>query len=137
MTLAERLKEIIERKDLTPYEISSVTGIKESTLSRILRGKTKKPQPETLKLLANYLQTSVVFLKTGNEEQKSIESNIKSDSSEMKDVFKILIAENKDLHEQNATLREQLAKLTTELQSLGGESISHKPVKEKKQREAG
>lgn len=56
MSVIKKLKEYVENKQVTAYEIFQETGIDQSVLSRILSGKTKKPQKETELLLASYLQ---------------------------------------------------------------------------------
>lgn len=66
MDVVEKLIELIENKGVTAYEISKDTGIDQSVLSRLLSGKTKKPQIETQKILVKYLQGTLNELKEIN-----------------------------------------------------------------------
>ena len=65
MEIFERILELVETKGITPYEISSKTGISEAVLSRLLNGKTKKPNQNNIKTLAKYFNISEDWLRTG------------------------------------------------------------------------
>lgn len=65
MEILERILELIESKGVTPYEISAKTGISEAVLSRLLNGKTKKPNQNNIKILAKYFNISEDWLRTG------------------------------------------------------------------------
>lgn len=65
MSLAERVKELIQKKQVTPYEISVKTGVSQSTLSRIINNATSKPNIKNIEALANYFHVSKDWLLSG------------------------------------------------------------------------
>lgn len=68
MSLSVRIRQLIESKNVTPYEISAKTGISQSTLSRILNDDTAKPNIRNTDLLALYFNVSRDWLLTGKED---------------------------------------------------------------------
>ncbi len=68
MKTSDRLRQLIQNKGVTPYEISASTGIAPSTLSRILDNTTKKPNAKNIKLLANYFNINHEWLARGEGE---------------------------------------------------------------------
>ena len=68
MDITTALRQLIESKGITPYEISIKTGVSQATLSRILSGKSSKLNIRNTELLAKYLNISSDWL--------NIESNI-------------------------------------------------------------
>lgn len=72
MDFGKRLRELIDNKGITPYQISQETGISQATLSRLLGSLTAKPSIKNIRLLANYFNISQTWLLTGDgEKQKS------------------------------------------------------------------
>ena len=63
MPLKEKIKQLIELKRITPYELAIKTGISEATFSRILAGSTKSLNNKTLNILADYFNVSRDWLK--------------------------------------------------------------------------
>ena len=68
MESIEKIKKLIELKSISPYLISKNTGVSEATLSRILSGKTKKPNASTIASILSFLEGS------GSTEHKTIDS---------------------------------------------------------------
>lgn len=65
MTFGDRLRQVIDSKGISAYEISQATNISQATLSRILNNSTSKPAKATLTSLAKYLQINPTWLQTG------------------------------------------------------------------------
>ena len=65
MSFNNRLKQLIEEKGVTPYVVASKTGIAQSSISRILSGKTTKTSIRNTELLAKYFNVSPQWLLTG------------------------------------------------------------------------
>lgn len=57
MNTVEELKKAIDNKSVTAYEVASKIGVNPSVVSRIVSGETKKPNPQTIEKLANYLHS--------------------------------------------------------------------------------
>lgn len=68
MSIGERLKQVIDNKGITPYELSMRTAISQATLSRIIANVTSKPSLKTIDTLAKYLQINRDWLLTGEGE---------------------------------------------------------------------
>ncbi len=69
MEFYERILELSKEKGVTPYEISTNTGLSEASLSRLFNGKTKKPNQNNIKTLAKYFNVSEDWLRTGQGEK--------------------------------------------------------------------
>lgn len=72
-----RFASLMDKKGVTPYNVSKNTGIATSTLSDWKNGKSM-PKPNKLQKIAEYLDTSMGFLLTG-EEGKISEEDAKLD----------------------------------------------------------
>ena len=68
---SERLRHLIDKAGITPYEVSMKTGISQSTLSRLLNKATSKPNIKNVEILANYFCANKVWLLTGEGEMLS------------------------------------------------------------------
>jgi len=68
MEIGERIKQLIDKKRVTPYEVYIKTGISQSTLSRITRSSTAKLNIHNLETLAKYFNVEAEWLKTGEGE---------------------------------------------------------------------
>lgn len=66
MSFGERLKQVIDDKGITPYELSMRINVSQATLSRILTNSTTKPSIKTVEAIADYLHVSREWLLTGN-----------------------------------------------------------------------
>lgn len=67
MNISE-INKTMESKGVTAYEISKGTGIAESTIGRILSGKTKRPNASTLGIICKYLEEPVKDLEINKED---------------------------------------------------------------------
>lgn len=67
MTFAQRLSELMNKNNLTNYQLAKELDIHPSTIANWLNG--KEPRKKTLALLASYFGVSVDYL-LGNEETK-------------------------------------------------------------------
>lgn len=75
MSVRIRLKQIIDEKGVTPYELSKQTGISQATLSRLLSGETSKPSISNTDKIAKYLQLNRDWLLTGKGEMLKSEGS--------------------------------------------------------------
>lgn len=66
-SIGKRLEYLIEKKGITAYELSSSTGISQSTLSRIIH-KGSKPNLKNSEALAKYFQITKEWLINGSSE---------------------------------------------------------------------
>lgn len=55
----EKLKEIMNLKHISIYQLSKETGISDSLLGKILSGKVKNPRIDTVKRIAKALDVSI------------------------------------------------------------------------------
>lgn len=55
----EKLKEIMNLKHISIYQLSKETGISDSLLGKILSGKVKNPRIDTVKKIAKVLDVSI------------------------------------------------------------------------------
>ena len=55
---SEKLKDILSKKGITPYRLSQISGIRQSTLSAILNG-VNTPSGKTLQKICNALDVSM------------------------------------------------------------------------------
>ncbi len=63
MKLRDKLKKLIETAGVSSYEISIKTGISESTLSRVLNGRTSRLNIKNIELLAKYFNIDASTLR--------------------------------------------------------------------------
>ncbi|MHC0442356.1 LexA family transcriptional regulator [Flavobacterium sp. 3-210] len=73
-TIGSKLKDLIRKKGITPYELSENTGISQSTLSRIIN-KDSKPNIKNRKILSQYFNISESYFLLESE-MESLEENI-------------------------------------------------------------
>lgn len=73
-SIGERLEYLIEKKGITAYELSSSTGISQSTLSRIIH-KGSKPNLKNSEVLAKYFQITKDWLINGSIEKEDLNQN--------------------------------------------------------------
>lgn len=66
--LKDRLRKSIENKEITAYELSAATGVTQANISRVLNGKTLKPNKDSLRVIADYLQVNSEWLIYGKGE---------------------------------------------------------------------
>ena len=138
MNLSDRLKQVIDIKNLTSYKISSDTGISESVLSRILKGKTRKPQSSTVTVLAKYLQVSEQWLLSGEGEMTDIaEGNASADCVGMhqrtvhvgREVFNLITSQQELMSSQQKTIQSQQEFMLSQQKTL--QEIIHDLSKKK------
>lgn len=55
----ERIKELMQSKDMSIYRLSKETGISDSSLGKILSGKVKDPRISTVKQIAKALDVKI------------------------------------------------------------------------------
>lgn len=76
MDLSQRLRQLIDNKSITPYEVSIKTGISQSTLSRILNNSTTKINIKNTNLLARFFGINESWLLTGDgDKERSVGLN--------------------------------------------------------------
>lgn len=80
-SIGERLEYLIEKKGITAYELSSSTGISQSTLSRIIN-KGSKPNLKNSEALAKYFQITKDWLINGSIEKEDFnQSSVLNESN--------------------------------------------------------
>ena len=55
----EKIKKIMEEKNITLYRLSKITDLNESNLGKIISGKTKNPRISYVKAIADALDVSI------------------------------------------------------------------------------
>lgn len=55
----EKIKKIMEEKNITLYRLSKITDLNESNLGKIISGKTKDPRISYVKAIADALDVSI------------------------------------------------------------------------------
>lgn len=55
----EKIKKIMEEKNITLYRLSKITDLNESNLGKIISGKTKDPRISYVKAIADALEVSI------------------------------------------------------------------------------
>lgn len=65
MNISERIKELSDKGMISMYTISKETGISQSTLSRLINGKTESISRRSLKILADYFHVGLEWLISG------------------------------------------------------------------------
>lgn len=69
MSFSQRLAELMESKNITPYRMSKDTGIPEATIGRWKNGKVV-PTGENLLIAVKYLNTSADYLLENEQKNK-------------------------------------------------------------------
>lgn len=67
MSVGSRLRELMDRKAITAYELSKITGISQAALSRLFNDGTSKPNIKNAELLSKYFEVSREWLISGEE----------------------------------------------------------------------
>jgi transcriptional regulator with XRE-family HTH domain len=62
MNLIIHLKKLMEKRKISRYRLSKETGIPYTTLTQILKGRTKDPQISALEAIADYFNVTVDYL---------------------------------------------------------------------------
>lgn len=110
MSIGIRIKKLIEDKGITPYILSSETGIPESTISRIINNITKRPNQKNIKEIARYLRVSPSWLMTGGDENATVQNN-EASVTMPREVFDQMIKMTDTIASQQRTI-EALSKKT-------------------------
>lgn len=132
-TLIQKIREVKEEKHLTNEDIAELTGLPESTISRIISGAGKRPSNENVMAMAAALGVSVdrilgVVFK-GEEPPKEVETMVESYASVLTHKDDLLAEKEKQLATNNELVEEikkekdrfekNNAKLTTVVFVLG------------------
>lgn len=78
MTIGDRLKELIECEGISVYEFSLVSGIPQSTLSRIINNETLKPSKKNIAAICRHFYVNDKWLLTGVGEKYMLKEYVKS-----------------------------------------------------------
>lgn len=124
--LIQKIREAKEAKRITNEDISEMTGIPETTVSRILSGSSKRPGFENVLTMAIALGVSVdkilVAALPGEEPPKEVENVVESYASVLKLKDDLLAEKDKHievLKETHERYKRNNAKLTTVVFILG------------------
>jgi len=105
MGLGVIIRELMNAKKLTAYELASETGISQASLSRILNSETNKLNLRNMQLLANYFNVSLDYLRTGRGQIKDNPApGVAYPVLSHEEVLSRLVITNEKLVEQNAEL---------------------------------
>ena len=77
--LSERVKKLMDEKGVTAYEVSRMTGISQSAMSRVLSNATQKMSIDNITLLAKYFNVNYDWLSTGRGERSVFQYPSNSD----------------------------------------------------------
>nr|DAK03374.1 MAG TPA: helix-turn-helix domain protein [Caudoviricetes sp.] len=106
MTFGERLRQVIENKGITPYQLSAKTNVSQATLSRILANSTTKPSIKTVEVIADYLQISREWLLTGNGD---MHTKSESDAS-FSDLLAVIASQQRTIENLSETIKNLTSK---------------------------
>ena len=106
MSFGERLRQVIEEKGITPYELSAKTHVSQATLSRIFANSTTKPSIKTVEVIADYLQISHDWLLTGNGDMRA---KSKSDAS-LSNLLELISSQQETIRLQAETIKNLTSK---------------------------
>jgi transcriptional regulator with XRE-family HTH domain len=106
MSFGERLRQVIEEKGITPYELSAKTHVSQATLSRIFANSTTKPSIKTVEVIADYLQISRDWLLTGNGDMRA---KSKSDAS-LSNLLELISSQQETIRLQAETIKNLTSK---------------------------
>jgi len=79
-TLGERLTYLMNRENVSGYELEIKAGVNQATISRLVNDKTQKPSLVNIEKLANYLHAPVRWLLSGEGELLEGKTNINTES---------------------------------------------------------
>ncbi len=96
--MIERLKNILAERRITPYKLSQGTGISQSTIGRLLKGKTD-PNPTTLTAICNYLGISEEWIKTGEGSLRPNREDSVTTDIDLSDLIKSILTDKHKLSE--------------------------------------
>ena len=106
MTFGERLRQVIENKGITPYQLSAKTNVSQATLSRILANSTTKPSIKTVEVIADYLQISREWLLTGNGD---MHTKSESDAS-LSELLAVIASQQRTIENLSETIKNLTSK---------------------------
>ena len=106
MSFGERLRQVIEEKGITPYELSAKTNVSQAILSRIFANSTTKPSIKTVEVIADYLQISRDWLLTGNGDMRA---KSKSDAS-LSNLLELISSQQETIRLQAETIKNLTSK---------------------------
>lgn len=75
-TLAERIRYLLNSKNVTPYEVEHKTVVTQATISRVINGVTKKLNITNTEILAEYFGVTPEWLKNGENSNTLNQSNM-------------------------------------------------------------
>jgi transcriptional regulator with XRE-family HTH domain len=67
MNISTRIDKLLKDKGMSPSDFCNESGFDSGTLSRLLTGKTKRPNTDNLKTIAEYFHVPVKWLKYGDD----------------------------------------------------------------------
>ena len=108
MTINERIFNLLKEKKHTQKYFSQKTGIPETTISTWKKRNTD-PAAHFLFDIANFLDVSLEFLLTGNEENININSKLKDDEIELLENYNKLDKRGK--HKLHTIIYEELDRI--------------------------
>lgn len=72
--IGDRLKELLQKKGLTPYKLSKRTGVSQSTLSRIIKNNST-PNESNLKVIVDFFNIDETWFLTGKNKESLTNTN--------------------------------------------------------------
>lgn len=62
-SLGDRIQSLMDKKGLTAYRLAKDTGVSYTGITKIITGSSKKPQMESISVIADYLGVSLDYLR--------------------------------------------------------------------------
>jgi len=138
-TLSERLKYLKDKDNLSNYELSIRSGLNQATISRILTGKSEKPNIKNIDILAKYFHVTREWLLSGKDHYNQTNTDQTIDETNINPNYKHkTTTEMKHLsnEERIDRLLDQNDKLISMLQTQVN-TINNLSVKVKEERSMG
>jgi transcriptional regulator with XRE-family HTH domain len=91
----EIFEQLLQKRGMSSYEVSKLSGVSQATLSDWKNGKST-PRNKTLKKIADILGVSVAYL-LGEEKEKNPDTKVSGVEERIIDLFNVMSDEQKQL----------------------------------------
>jgi transcriptional regulator with XRE-family HTH domain len=91
----EIFEQLLQKRGMSSYEVSKLSGVSQATLSDWKNGKST-PRNKTLKKIADILGVSVAYL-LGEEKEKTPDTKVSEVDLRIANVIKVMTDEQKEL----------------------------------------
>ncbi|MNO86575.1 helix-turn-helix protein [compost metagenome] len=87
MDLVDKIKNLMEQKNITQYKLAKYSGVPQTTLSKILNRETKNPRIDSIEAIAKYLDKPIDYFtqqehadQTENKKEVNINDLLNTDA---------------------------------------------------------